>query len=242
MTNVSVMVALYGIIFGNYALQGSVSAITGVPVAIIGVLGIGTIARKLGQKKCLQVGTIGAMSMATILALIIIFGQGGAFRLPTFKVTDLSTYGNLVTGANWSLLGVVFCLVYICMRAFAQMSSSIVIPMTADCADYEVYRSGRYVPGLMGTLFSFVDKCISSFAATIVALVFAAIGYTNTLPTQDDPYSVAILIATLFLFLGLPMIGWILNVVAMKFYPLSKEKMESIQDEIACIKAEAAKQ
>ena len=22
--------------------------------------------------------------------------------------------------------------------------------MTADCADYEVYRSGRYVPGLMG--------------------------------------------------------------------------------------------
>ena len=34
--------------------------------------------------------------------------------------------------------------------------------MTADCADYEVYRSGRYVPGLMGTLFSFVDKLISS--------------------------------------------------------------------------------
>ena len=26
--------------------------------------------------------------------------------------------------------------------------------MTADCADYEVYRSGKYVPGLMGTLFS----------------------------------------------------------------------------------------
>ena len=29
--------------------------------------------------------------------------------------------------------------------------------MTADCADYVVYRSGRYVPGLMGTLFSFVE-------------------------------------------------------------------------------------
>ena len=38
------------------------------------------------------------------------------------------------------------------------------------------------------------------------------------------------------------MIGWICNVVAMKFYPLTKEKMESIQDEIARIKAEAAKQ
>jgi Na+/melibiose symporter-like transporter len=30
-------------------------------------------------------------------------------------------------------------------------------------------------------------------------------------------------------------------VVAMKFYPLSKEKMEEIQDEIARIKAEAQK-
>ena len=47
------------------------------------------------------------------------------------------------------------------------IASSIVIPMTADCADYEVYRSGRYVPGLMGTLFSFVDKIISSLAVYI---------------------------------------------------------------------------
>ena len=31
------------------------------------------------------------------------------------------------------------------------LSSSIVITMTADCADYEVYRTGKYVPGLMAT-------------------------------------------------------------------------------------------
>ena len=34
-------------------------------------------------------------------------------------------------------------------------------------------------------------------------------------------------------------IGNICNVIAMKFYPLSKEKMEEIQDEIAAIKAKA---
>jgi len=212
-----------------------------VPVALIGVLGIGTVARKLGQKKCLQVGTWGSIVSAIALAVIIILGKGGNFVLPTFKLTDLSTYGNLIQGANWSLLGILFCLVYISMKGFAQMSGSIVIPMTADCADYEVYRSGRYVPGLMGTLFSFVDKLISSLAATIVSIVYAMIGYTATLPTQNDPYSTGILICTLFCFLGMPMIGWILNVVAMKFYPLSKEKMASIQDEIARIKAEAAK-
>ncbi|MBR3403898.1 MAG: glucuronide permease, partial [Firmicutes bacterium] len=56
------------------------------------------------------------------------------------------------------------------------------------------------------------------------------------------PYSNALLIATLVCFIGMPMIGWILNVVAMKFYPLTKEKMAEIQDEIARIKAESKAQ
>ena len=242
MSNASVLVALYGIILGNYAMNGSVSAITGVPTALIGIIGIGFLATKMGQRKCLLVGTWGAIASGIALAACVVVGKGGAFLLPTFKLTDLSTYGNLVNGANWSTLGILFCFLYIAMKGFSTMSGSIVIPMTADCADYEVYRSGRYVPGLMGTLFSFVDKVISSFAATIVSVVYAAIGYTNSLPAPEDPYSTPILWTTLFLFIGMPMIGWILNVVAMKFYPLTKEKMDSIQDEIARIKAEAMKQ
>ena len=34
--------------------------------------------------------------------------------------------------------------------------------MVADCSDYETYRSGNYIPGIMGTLFSLVDKLVSS--------------------------------------------------------------------------------
>ena len=26
------------------------------------------------------------------------------------------------------------------------------IPMVADCADYETYRSGKFIPGVMGTV------------------------------------------------------------------------------------------
>ena len=96
-------------------------------------------------------------------------------------------------------------------------------------------------PGLMGTLFSFVDKLISSLAATIVAAIYALIGYTSTLPTQEDPYTTGVLVCTIVCFLGMPAIGWILNVVAMKFYPLTKEKMAEIQEEVARIKAKAQK-
>jgi Na+/melibiose symporter-like transporter len=33
------------------------------------------------------------------------------------------------------------------------------------------------------------------------------------------------------------MIGLICNIIAMKFYPLTKEKMEEIQEKVAAIKA-----
>lgn len=235
----AVTMALYGIIFGDYALNGSVSAITGIPVCIIGIFLIGSIARKMGQKMCLLVGTWGSILSAIALGVLICFAHGGSISWPTFSLTNLSTYANLFKPANWTFLGVLYILLYIVMKSFSQMSGNIVVPMTADCADYEVYRSHRYVPGLMGTLFSFVDKLISSLAATLVAVIYSFIGYTSTLPTETDPFSTGLLVCTLICFLGMPMVGWILNVVAMKFYPLTKEKMAEIQDEIVRIKAEA---
>lgn len=240
MSNATVLVCLYGVIFGNYALSASVSAITGIPVVIFSVLGIGYIARRMGQKRCLVVGTWGSIVSMVGLALIILFGSILDVRMPTFSLTKLSTWGGLVLPANWSFWGLLFCLLFIAVKGFSGMSGNIVIPMTADCADYEVYRSKRYVPGLMGTLFSFVDKIISSLAATIAGLVFAAVGFREVLPTPETPYSTGIVIATVFLFAGMPLIGWLLNIVAMKFYPLSKEFMEKIQGEIASIKKAAS--
>lgn len=238
-SNVAVTVSLFGIICGNYALFGSNSAITAIPVALFSVLGMGIIARRMGQKKCLIVGTWGALISALAIACLLIFGNPSSMELPAFSLTKPATWAGLFVPSNWSGFGVLFIVLYLLMKGFSQLSGSIVIPMTADCADYEVYRSGRYVPGLMGTLFSFVDKLISSLAATLVALVFAVVGFTESLPTEDTPYSTGILVAVLICYLGMPALGWILNVVAMKFYPLTKEKMAEIQDEIARIKAES---
>ncbi len=238
--NSTVTICLFGIICGNYAFNASNSAITSIPIMLFSVFGIGYIARSLGQKKCLVVGSIGAIVCAGLLAALVAFGGASSMMLPTFSLTKLSTWGSLFAPGSWSMFGVLFVLLYIGMKGFSNLSGSIVIPMTADCADYETYRSGRYVPGLMGTLFSFVDKLISSLGATLVSIIFAIIGFKAALPTLETPYSGAILAATLFCYLGMPAIGWILNLVSMKFYPLTKEKMVEIQGEIARIKAEAA--
>ncbi|MGN0983306.1 MAG: MFS transporter [Gemmiger sp.] len=239
-SNSALTAVLFGVMFGNYAMSGSNSAITTIPILILTLVAFNQIARKLGQKKCLLYGTYGSIvSMAGMVLVMILASNKGTFSLPTFDLTKPATYGNLFNLSSWSLFGLLWVVFAIAAGCFNNMSSNIVIPMTADCADYEVYRSGRYVPGLMGTLFSFVDKLISSLAPTIVAVVYSAIGFKTALPTNDSPFTTSLMWATIFLYAGMPAIGWICNIIAMKFYPLTKEKMEEIQEEVARIKREA---
>ncbi len=100
--------------------------------------------------------------------------------------------------------------------------------MVADCSDYETYRSGKYIPGVMGTLFSLVDKLVSSLSSTVVGLAIAAIGL-STLPGGDTPYVEGMKGVVLVLFCVIPMIAWALTLLAMKNYSLTGEKMKEIQ-------------
>lgn len=218
--NSVIMIMLFGIIVGNYNKYTAFTGVTGIFTTIVPILLILFVATRMGQKKALIVGTYGGIAGAVVIFLLFFLGDP--------HNVDFSSF-NLYTSA--------FVLAYIFMRGMGSLSGSIVIPMTADCADYEVYRSGKYVPGLMGTIFSFIDKITSSFATMIIAVMLAAIGFQTEQPTQTTPYSAGIFWVTMFCFVGAPIIGWLLNIVAMKYYPLNKEKMAEIQEHIAEIKA-----
>ena len=237
-SNATVRICLFGVIMGNYGMYSSFSQLTAIPVCIISLLGLNQVARKMGQKASMLVGSIGGIVGAVAILALFVFGEPMGAALPGFRLLKPATWGTPFQGSNYSLFGVLFLLIYIVWQGLTKLSGSIVITMTADCADYEVYRSGKYVPGLMGTLFSFVDKLISSLATTVVALVFAMAGYAEALPTQDSPLTAGLFWATMICYLGAPVFGWICNLIAMKFYPLTKEKMAEIQSEIARIKAE----
>ncbi len=244
MANATVMMCLFGVMFGDYGMYSSYSQITAIPCAIISILLMNKIARKMGQKASMVYGTwggiIGAVIITAFLFIINPAGKQGVVRIPAFRLLDPSTWGLLFTG--WSAVGLVFILIYIAWKGVQALSSSIVITMTADCADYEVFRTGKYMPGLVGTLFSFVDKLVSSFASTLVAIIFSIAGFSESLPTNNTPYASSIMIATIVCYSVVPIIGWICNIVAMKFYPLTKEKMAEIQVEIGRIKDEYMKQ
>ena len=81
------------------------------------------------------------------------------------------------------------------------------------------------------------DRLISSVSATIAAGSVALIGYTSTMPQPGDPSTPQIFWLTMILMFGLPIIGWICTIVAMKFCKLNKKEMVAVQKRIADKKA-----
>jgi Na+/melibiose symporter-like transporter len=241
-SNATVMICLFGIIFGNYAAYSSYSQITSIPICLISLLLMNKIARQMGQKASMLVGTWGGIIGSIAITLFLFFfnpkGDASKFSLPAFRLIRPDTWGTLFTG--WTTTALIFVLLVIAWSGVQALSSSIVITMTADCADYEVYRTGKYVPGLMGTLFSFVDKLVSSFAPMVAGVMFSMCGYTDHNPVMGDPVTPGLRMGVVFCAYGMIMIGLVCNLIAMKFYPLTKEKMAEIQAEIGRIKAEAA--
>lgn len=219
--NSTVMVMLYGIVMGNYGLYGKMSMITMIPSFIMILIGT-KYASKFGSKKALVRFTwLCILTYIGVFALLV-FGD------PTQISLD-----------NFGMMTVLWITLVCLGKGFGSISGGIVIPMIADCADYETYLTGRYVPGMMGTLFSFVDKMISSFGTTIVGLAVAYIGYTSAMPQVGDAYTPGVFWVTVGLYIGMPMLGWIASLIAMKFYELDDEKMKEVQEKIAEIKLAA---
>ena len=53
----------------------------------------------------------------------------------------------------------------------------------------------------------------------------------------SDPVTLGLRIGVAFLTYGLIIVGLVCNLIAMKHYPLTKEKMSEIQNTVAAIKA-----
>ena len=226
-----VTVILFAIVAGENLLSGILTGMVSIPTMILSVLFVGSLATMLGQRKAMLIGTWGGIVCNGLLVALWLFGD------PKSMLGGYNADGSPILA--FGFFTIAYIGLSILQGGFQGVSGNIVIPMTADCADYEVYRTGKYVPGMMGTLFSFVDKIISSLAPMIAGLMLAAIGFTNTVPDIDTPYTPELHYVAVFLSYGIVIIGLLCNLVALKFYPLTKEKMEEIQDKIADIKAKA---
>ncbi|HZG71620.1 MAG TPA: MFS transporter, partial [Chondromyces sp.] len=139
----AVPIIFFGILLGNYALSGQISMITIAPMLLTTYIGI-AYARKKGLKKTFVYGTWGALISFTILLVLFFFIDPTTISLTNLGIATIS-----------------FIILYSLGMGFGGLTGNMVIPMIADCSDYETHITGRYVPGMIGTIFSFVDKVIS---------------------------------------------------------------------------------
>ena len=155
-----------------------------------------------------------------VLALLIVSSVSNPNLLLSFPYNG---------GGAINLYTVLFILCFGIGYGAYYATADMPIPMVADCSDYETYRSGKYIPGIMGTLFSLVDKLVSSLAQTLVALIFLWCAGLSELPTDATPYSTGIKVAVIIMFCVIPMLAWAATLWAMKGYSLTGAKMKEIQ-------------
>ena len=205
--NSTVLVMLYGILMQNYSLAGIIGIIVGFPNLGIIYLGI-TYAKRHGQKKALIFSTVFAIFFQMILMLMMIF-------------TDLTK----VSLTHINLITVSFLLVFMLLNGVKSISNNIVVPMIADCTDYEYTISGYFVPGIMGALFSFVDKTFSALATGFVGVCLSFIGFGKVFPQVEDPLTPELKAMTIFFYCVIPIIGWCITLITMRYYKLDRKTM-----------------
>lgn len=212
-------VMLYGIVFGDYALSGKMSMLLIVP-GILVTVGAAQLARRKGLRfayvTSLQMGILGLLALAALL---------------------FSAKPGMLDLAGWNLYTIAFFVIYIIARYASSAPSGLVLTMGADITDYETSVSGRYLSGMIGTIFSLTDSIASSFAPMVVGFVLAGIGFAKEYPTVETAFSGNLKMALILLLTIIPAVILSVSLFLMKFYKLDSEEMARIQEKIHVMKA-----
>ena len=220
-TNLTVLCMLYGCMMGNYDGLYLPMMIVGYVFSVPFFLLTVKTSQKEGQKASLvKYVRVALICYVGVLVLLLLWKQG-------VPAVNLSITGP--NGISINLYTIAFVLFFGIGYGAYYATADMPIPMVADCSDYETYRSGKYIPGIMGTLFSLVDKLVSSLSATVVGVAVSFIGLEN-LPTADTPYAPGMNGVVIALFCIVPMVAWILTLWSMKGYELSGPRMKEIQE------------
>lgn len=109
--------------------------------------------------------------------------------------------------------------------------------MEAETVDYVEYKTGRRAEGIMLSLMSFTGKLTNSVSSTIGLWTLSAAAYVShndALPAAQ-PFSARL--ALLMCITLIPMAGYLLMLIPMKFYGITRENHEQMLKEIKARRA-----
>ena len=224
-TSGAVAFLLYGCLMGDYnGLYIPFYALCFVFMGAFFLWGSKTAGRK-GQKRGVAQFTMFAFLfyIGVLIMLCIYDPANAATHLSLFSMDG----GFHLTINAYTIF---FIILYGCGYGAFNCCDNLTIPMVADCTDYETYRSGKYVPGIMGTIFSLVDKLISSLQTLLLQLfIVVLVPGLNALPGESTPYMDGMQLSCIICFCVLPMLAWAITTFCMTRYGLSGKKLQEVQ-------------
>ena len=225
-TNMTVLLMLYSCMMGNYDSLYLPMMIVGYVFSVPFFLLTVRTSQKHGQKKSLMTYVaVALICYVGVLALLLLWKQDN-------PALNLTVYKGALFGSDFqftiNLYTILFILFFGVGYGAYYATADMPIPMVADCADYETYRSGKFIPGIMGTLFSLVDKLVSSLSATVVSIALLFIGVKD-LPTKATAYVSGMNWVVITLFCLVPMAAWAITLWAMSGYELDGKRVKVIQ-------------
>ena len=135
--------------------------------------------------------------------------------------------------AHFGITMVLYILLTLVCNGFMMAGTTANTAFMADIIDYELDRSGKFIPAVVSGTYSLIDKIVSSFSALIATAGVAMIGYTSTLPQPGDSPTIGIFTVTMALRYGLAILGWLCTLWAMRKCNLGKTEMVEVQKRIA---------
>ena len=213
MSQAIVSTVVFGILMGSVQFGSIMSAVTSLP-ALFFAFAAGRLCGRLGSREVSR----GAMRVAIVATAAAI-----GFCL-ALNMRDIPR-DPVLTGAFFVLM-VVISAMRMCMTTADGA-------MRADVIDYELSRSGKYLPGVVAATYNFIDRLISSLATTIASLAVGLAGYVATAPQPTDAPTPELKVIGLVLYFGMPIASWLIGLAAMKRYSLTRERMVEVQRENA---------
>lgn len=116
----AIILVLYGIVAGNYKLNGGWTLYTTVIGLIMMALGVGAIGGKLGFKKAMQVGSLGVIVLDAVAIALWLLGDPKTLNLPGY----VNGYGQEFNG--FSFFTIALFLVTVIGSGFQMICSSII--------------------------------------------------------------------------------------------------------------------
>ena len=225
-TNMTVLIMLYSCMMGSYDTLYLPMMVVGYVFSVPFFLLTVRTSQKYGQKRSLMTYvTVALVCYIGVLGMLLLWQQG----VPEW---NLQFFEGKLFGSDFKLTINLYSILFVAFFGFGfgayYSTADMPIPMVADCADYETYRSGKFIPGIMGTLFSLVDKLVSSLSATVVSIALLFI-HVHDLPTKNTPYVAGMNWVVIVLFCIVPMLAWLLTLWAMKGYELDGERLRIVQ-------------